>query len=74
MAHHKKRHGPGPVPPANRPQTGPPVPEAETEQGQQEAGNEGGFQEQDPKRRIGNFTGAGEQSYKQPGGLNDANH
>ena len=28
-------------------------------------------QEQDPKRRLGDFTGAGEHSLKEPGRLND---
>ena len=31
------------------------------------------FQEQDAKRRLGNFEGAGEHAYQQPGGKNDAN-
>jgi hypothetical protein len=32
------------------------------------------FQEQDPNRRLGDFEGAGEHSFQQPGGRNDANH
>ena len=28
---------------------------------------------QDEKRRLGNFEGAGEHSFQQPGGKNDAN-
>jgi len=73
---HKKKHVP-PVPPANRSPSGPPETTGDTQldkQTQLDTDNEGGFQEQDPKRRLGNYTGAGEQSYKQPGGLNDANH
>jgi len=71
---HKKKHGPAPVPPGNLPQGGPsgnagegPVDESQTNSGQP-------FQEQDPKRRLGNFSGKGEHPYQQPGGLNDANH
>jgi len=73
---HKKKHV-HPVPPANRPPAGPPDEQNEAQQREssnQAAQNEGGFQEQDPQRRIGDFTGTGKQSYKQPGGLNDANH
>jgi len=73
MAHIKK-HG-NPVPPGNRPQAGPPdavQPDAPGGKGQ--TGEVGSFQEQDPKRRLGDFSGAGEHPYQQPGGLNDANH
>jgi hypothetical protein len=68
---HKKKHG-GPVPPGNQPQAGPPV-HADT--GQQAADTKSGapFQDQDAKRRLGNFEGAGEHAYQQPGGKNDAN-
>jgi len=69
----KKNHSPGPVPPGNRSnggldETGGPA----TEQTPPDDGT--GFQEQDPKRRLGNFTGAGEHSIQQPGGKKDANH
>ena len=70
---HKKKHG-GPVPPGNQPKGGPP---GGADVGQQaDAGANGGapFQDQDPKRRLGNFEGAGEHAYQQPGGKNDANH
>jgi hypothetical protein len=30
------------------------------------------FEEQDPKRRLGNFEGKGEHAFQQPGGKNDA--
>jgi len=68
----KKHHNPGAVPPGNKPHAGPGL-------GQDEADNyEGGeenagasFQEQDPKRRLGDFSGAGEHSRKQPSRLND---
>lgn len=67
----KKNHSPGPVPPSNRPHSGPSYQspdEAEPEQ----AGDTGaGFQEEDPKRRLGDFTGTGEHARQQPGPLND---
>jgi hypothetical protein len=31
-------------------------------------------QEQDPKRRIGDYQGKAEHSLQEPGGKNDANH
>ncbi len=68
---HKKKHG-NPVPPANRPQAGP----ADAKQPTSETGKPGGgapLQEQDAKRRLGDYTGKGEHAYQQPGGLNDAN-
>ena len=66
-----KQHIPGPVPPANRPNSGPPQtdvfdPTAAPGHGQTE-----GFEEQDPKRRIGDFEGKGEHSRQQPTSLND---
>jgi len=69
---HKKKHS-SPVPPSNQPQTGP--------TGETDVGRQGGadqtagspFQDQDPKRRLGNFEGAGEHAYQQPGGKKDAN-
>ncbi|MDY3550961.1 hypothetical protein R5W24_000030 [Gemmata sp. JC717] len=66
----KKNHTPGPVPAGNRPQSGTAfrpqddVPSAATEQGE-------GFQEEDPKRRLGDFTGTGEHARQQPGPKND---
>jgi len=35
-------------------------------------GKSGPMQEQDDKRRIGNYEGAGEPPYRQPGGNHDA--
>jgi hypothetical protein len=35
--------------------------------------NEGPLQEQDPKRRLGDYEAKGEHSFQQPGGKNDAN-
>ena len=71
---HKKRHT-APVPPGNQPHVGPPgrPGQPRQEERQEKGGQEGAFSEQDPKRRLGDFTGAGEQSVKQPGGKNDAN-
>jgi hypothetical protein len=65
----KKHHGgPAPVPPGNRPQSGPAgsgdEPTIDTDTGE-------GFQEQDPKRRIGGYETTGEHSRVQPGPLND---
>jgi hypothetical protein len=72
MAHKKKRGHP--VPPDNQPPAGPPGDQGGIPQTDHQSDNEGGDQEQDPKRRLGNFTGAGEHSIQQPGGTNDANH
>ena len=69
----KKNHIPGPVPPGNRPPGPEGLPEdLLTEQTPDLDGT--GFQEQDPKRRLGDFTGTGEHSRQQPGGKNGANH
>jgi len=73
MGHKKHRHGPGPIPPANRPKTGPERPIAENEEEIPQHQDNTGFAEQDPKRRLGNYEGAGEHAYVQPGGRNDAN-
>jgi len=69
---HKKKHN-GPVPQDNRSKGGP---QGTADTSGQAGGAAGGasFQEQDPKRRLGNFEGAGEHAYQQPGGKNDANH
>ena len=71
----KKGHAPGPVPPGNRPKGGPgtPVPGPDEDAGTQ-SDQGAGFSEQDPKRRLGGYETAGEHSYVQPGGLNDADH
>jgi hypothetical protein len=69
----KKHHGgPGPVPPGNRPHSGP----QHTETGESPHPNAGenagaGFQEQDVKRRLGDYAGAGGHPIPQPGRLND---
>jgi hypothetical protein len=61
------------VPPGNQPHKGPePAPGqlSETPTGAPEKAP----QEQDTKRRIGDFSGTAEHSFQQPGGKNDANH
>ena len=66
---HTKRHGPAPVPAANRPAAGP----ADDAARQTAAGAGGGapLEEQDPKRRVGGFEGAGEHPRQQPSQIND---
>ena len=66
----KKSRSPGPVPPGNRPQTGTTYREPDDEAGKSDKHGETG-QEQDEKRRLGNFTGKGEHARQQPGPLND---
>ena len=70
----KKKHAPHPTPPANRTTFGPGSPpvgdEPDTAGAQSDAG--AAKQEQDPQRRIGNYERAGEHSFVQPGGKNDA--
>lgn len=69
---HKKKHNRR-VPLANRPLGGPSKASGQgTPAGQAPAGAP--FQEQDPKRRLGDYSGAGEHPFQQPGGRNDANH
>jgi hypothetical protein len=71
---HKKKHT-EPVPPGNRPQAGPGGLSDQTVPGAEQAPGGGApLTDQDPKRRIGNYEGAGEPPFKQPGGKNDANH
>lgn len=71
---HKKKHE-GPVPPGNRPHRGPGEQSTVAGEKEKQAGGErGSSQEQDPKRRLGDFTGTGEHSMQEPGGKNDANH
>jgi len=65
----KKHHGgPAPVPPGNQRPTGPET-DAELAPSDPPAGAD--FNEQDPKRRLGGYTTAGEHSRQQPGALND---
>jgi len=69
----KKHHGgPAPVPPGNRPTGGPGFPaEDEHATGEHDEHTGASFQEQDPKRRLGGFGGAGEHPIQQPTRLND---
>jgi hypothetical protein len=69
---HKKKHE-GPVPPDNRPQRLPGAKGAE-EDARRGAPEVASAQEQDPKRRIGDYEGQAEHSLQEPGGKNDANH
>jgi hypothetical protein len=69
VAHKKQRAGK--VPPANR--SGGEQGQA-AQEGQQTPAEGAPFQEQDPNRRLGNSSGAGEHPSQQPGGLNDADH
>jgi len=71
MGHHK--HHTNPVPPGNRPKG---RPEDSDTTGRENRGSEetNPTQQQDPKRRLGDYEGAGEHSIQQPGGRNDANH
>jgi hypothetical protein len=74
----KKHHGgPGPIPKGNQSHMGPKFNEAIDDEAQADKNPPADgvpSQEQDEKRRLGDFVGAGEQSIKQPGGKNDANH
>ena len=70
----KKKHAPHPTPPANRtafgPGANPVTDDADAPGTQSDAG--AAPSEQDPQRRLGNFETAGEHSFVQPGGKNDA--
>lgn len=68
---HKKQHS-GPVPPGNQTHAGPQVAPGKPAKMGPTAG--ASDQEQDPKRRLGDFEGKGEHSIQEPGGKNDANH
>ena len=71
MSHHKSRHGPGPVPPANLPKAGPQSGAEAAQHAEAVGGGQESFQEQDPKRRIGDYEQRGEHSLQQPSQLND---
>jgi hypothetical protein len=68
---HKKKHG-GPVPPGNQSKSGPT--DATTQETKKGAAEVASAQEQDPKRRLGDFEGKGEHSMQEPGGKNGADH
>lgn len=68
----KKHHGgPAPVPPGNRPHGNPGEPQSQYDEAAAGTDPGVGFQEQDPKRRLGGFETTGEHSRQQPGPLND---
>ena len=68
---HKKQHG-APVPPGNQSLSGPADATGKpAKKGEAEVAS---AQEQDPKRRLGDFEGKGEHSIQEPGGKNGANH
>ena len=70
----KKNHIPAPVPPGNRSPANP-AGTPDTQLPEQIPSTDGtGFHEEDPKRRLGDFTGAGEHSIQQPGGKQGPNH
>jgi hypothetical protein len=67
---HKKKHS-GPVPPGNQAYAGPSGDSDQmVEKAEQSPAEVSSAQEQDPKRRLGDFTGKGEHSFQQPGGRN----
>ena len=71
---HRKNNG-GPVPPGNKSKMGPVGKTGQTaKKAKQSAAEVTSAQEQDPKQRLGDFTGKGEHSMQEPGGHNDANH
>jgi hypothetical protein len=68
----KKNHSPGPIPPGNRSHSGANYDEPDQdESGKTDAPQSETGQEQDEKRRLGDFTGKGEHARQQPGPLND---
>jgi len=67
---HKRHSGPGPIPAGNQSQTGPTPPAPE--QSVESSSGGASMQEQDPKRRLGDYTTEGEHSFVQPGGRNDS--
>jgi hypothetical protein len=68
---HKKKHG-APVPPGNQSKSGPA--DATGRAANNEEAEVTSAQEQDPKRRLGDFEGKGEHSMQEPGGKQGANH
>lgn len=70
---HKHHGGPAPVPPGNRSQAGPAHADADenTSDNSGTADRGAGFQNQDPKRRLGDYGTEGEHPRQQPTPLND---
>lgn len=70
----KKHHGsPAPIPPGNQPHSGTPAEKTELPSGNETSQPNETFQEHDPRRRLGDFTGTGEHSREEPSELNDGN-
>ena len=69
----KKHHSPGPIPSGNRSRSGKSnqSPDEEQKLKKEGVGSNEAFQEEDPKRRMGDFTGTADHSRQQPGPLND---
>lgn len=71
----KKHHG-GPVPPGNRPKsrTSHPADEEGEKTENLRKGGEISAQQEDPKHRMGDFTGKADHSIQEPDGKNGADH
>jgi len=70
----KKNHSPGSVPAGNQPHAGTsfqPKDQDEAEPGKEGQGSNEAFQEEDPKRRMVDFTGKADHARQQPGPKND---
>jgi hypothetical protein len=68
----KKNHSPGPVPAGNQPKSGTTFEEpGQDESGKTDAPQSPTGQEEDPKHRMGDFTGKADHSRQQPGPKND---
>ncbi|HEY3788080.1 MAG TPA: hypothetical protein VGL71_04455 [Urbifossiella sp.] len=70
----KKKHAPGPVPAGNRSHSGTSYPirdQDEAEPVKEGEGSAEAFQEEDPQRRMGDFTGTADHARQQPGPKND---
>jgi hypothetical protein len=70
MAHQKKHRGAVPLGNQSKSGRAHQTDNAETPHGNEVESN----QEQDPKRRLGDFDGKGEHSMQEPGSKKDANH
>ena len=69
MSQNKHPGGPAPVPPGNRPHTGPAGQQPLDDSADATDPTDGrSFSEQDPQRRLGDYGGAGEHPIQQPGG------
>ena len=68
----KKNHSPGPVPAGNRPNAGPSFEEPDQDESGKTAEPQSPTgQEEDPKRRLGDFTRTGDHARQEPGPRND---